>query len=845
MDEILEKAVTLLLNLIQQEEVVSDLLLLEVDWHTHTHPFMPEPAQIRFQNQAWPIILTNSELIMRRTLCQADHGHAILMIRAGANTLLPEDIQARAYKGTALRLGMRHLLYAHTSRDWPAEVDYAEWQATIKNRFDELVRKAGHQGLNYAISRNDLERMLVQAAFGLDMKGKTAAQVVADLVSFQKKVADQPTGLELSLFAGQLREYEIDDADTLTWAAERSGRAEQLVLTGVMLAAERAANYQPNWGNLNSLRAILVNKRGLSDSQAIDAVIQLVTASLQYLHPSTRLRIIQAAEQELKDVLPADAYNEWFPQRLVAECHRVAHKLAIRAPQAVEFVPRLKHHLFASQQATMLEALTEMAALVNRWQAQETSVSSLATVAAWAKWYATQGSRLDLSALRLMRYVQHGEGDKESIERLLQDYWPWRDQLNKSFARLYLASYEAAIHDRDAGVFGTHRIIEWVVRPLRNQQKRVLLLVIDGMSYPDFRELMQQWAIHGKPVYADERFVALSLLPSLTSVSRKGLFLNALPTDPLDDEETYDQKAQTREKDGLAKALAGNSVNFYHKGNLNGGHSLRQDIDFLRFDAIAAVLNTIDDDLTSTTTSVRLYKPDEIGALVTIVQTALQKGWAVILTADHGHTWFRNRTLRHGGTPANGGARFIPVEDEPALPYDSVVTGDPHILQVQAGQKVAFLTATGTYFGHHPRRGYHGGASLEEVVIPCAVLTYEKQAETETAVLPGAAPIRESEITPDKAEGIILKFRHGQVVDLSLPFILSAQETRLLQILAWHGEVTEAELKKAVGTRRIAGPMATLQEKLATAGPQYDYIEYVGASLEGVKYRFRTELLLS
>lgn len=843
MDAYLEKAVTLLLNKIQQSEVVSDLLLLEIDWDNYTPEFMAEPVTLQFQNQQWPLILTDSELIMRHTLCTAAHGHAILVTRADSGFTLPADIHARAYQGSATRLGIRYLLYAQTDRDWPAEVDYSEWQPTIKTRFAQLVSHAGELGLNYAISRNDLEQMLVQAAFGLVVRGKTAPQLVAELLSFQNKSKEQPTDLELSLFTGQLRAYEIAHADTLIWAARQPGRAEQLVLTGVMLAAEREANYQPNWGNLNSLRAILVNKRGSSDAQAINLIIELVTSALPLLHPSTRLKIVKAAEQELKDVLPANAYNPWFPQQLEAECKRIAQRLAHRDVNLVERIKVLKGHLFANQQAAMIQTVADMATLVSAWDAQQNALSKLATVTDWAKWYARKGSHLDLLALRLTRALQRGEGDKEAIERLLNDYWQWRNKLSRTFAELYLSTYETSIHDKENGVFGTHRIIEWVIRPVRQQKRRALLLVLDGMSYADFRELMAHWGEQSKPVYADERFIALSLLPSVTSVSRKGLFLNALPTDPLDDEESYEQKAQTREKDGLANALANDSINFYHKGNMNGGHILRQDLEFLRFDVITAVLNTIDDDLTSTTTSIRLYQPDEIGALVSIVHAALARGWAVILTADHGHTWFRDKSLRHGAMPPNGGARFISVENASVLPYDGVVTSDAHILQLQTGQEIVFLTSIGTYYGHHPRRGYHGGASLEEVVIPCALLTYEKQASTETRPITETSTRQEQLTNVNAAEGLLLKFRNGQVHDLSLPFTLSVTETRLIQALAWQGEASEAELKKAVGSRRIAGPMAALREKLAAAGPQYDYIEQSGTGSEGAMYRFRIEML--
>jgi hypothetical protein len=81
----------------------------------------------------------------------------------------------------------------------------------------------------------------------------------------------------------------------------------------------------------------------------------------------------------------------------------------------------------------------------------------------------------------------------------------------------------------------------------------------------------------------------------------------------------------------------------------------------------------------------------------------------------------------------------------------------------------------------------------------------------------------------------------NQVVRLELPFTLSPIEAKLLQTLARLGEVSEAELRKILKTRRIAGPLAALRDRLAAAG--LDYIEDKGTSPEGTVYRFRTERL--
>jgi len=853
MDETLYKAVThlLLRQLEQGDEVVEDLLLIEVDWGDHTPAVTDEAVETSFQGATWVLVFTDSELVFRRALCRSPDGRAILVFRGEDGFKVPLDIRARAHKGTAYRLGLRHRLYALTERDWPPEVDYAEWRPSIERHFDALVRAAGKAGLKWAMTRSDLEEILVQVAFGITVEGREAAQLLADLVSAQRKSPNPPTELERSLLQGQLRLHEVAWAEVLVWAAAEAGRAEDLVRTGVMMGAEQSARRLPNWGRLNSLRALLVNERQMPESDAVAGVVELATDTLRHLHPSTRRSIVKAAEMDLKNVLPEGSYNPWFPEALEHECARIAQRLAARDLDATTQVARLHNHLFASQQHLQLSVLDEMAELVTQWTEQSSRVEDLDSVPSWAAWYAHQGVRMDLTALKLMHHQQQGTSLNESVQRLLKDYWGWRDELNLAFAKRFVGNYEAVLHDRDSGVFGTHRILEWVVRPLLQEDKRVLLLVVDGMGYVAFWHLLDQWAERTPPVYVHRLQAALSLLPSVTSVSRKGLFLNTLPTDRLDDEETYQKKARTSEVRALQGVFRDRTVKLYNKTNLGSGEQLLNDLQFNGADLVAVIINVIDDDVKSTTTTVRLPRLEDMGLLVNAVRGALDAEWAVVMTADHGHTWHRDKGLRRGEKVPGGGERFAPVAPEEDAPQDAVVTQDPHIVRVQEGgvpseaegTKVALLTATGTYFGRLPRRGYHGGAALEEIIVPCAFLTYEAPRVRAVDETGGSEPAKPERVQPESYDltGVVLTLPDGRVTSLDLPFTLSPREVRLLQALARMGEASEVELKQALGTRRIAGPLAALRDKLAVEG--LDYIEYKGTGPEGAIYRFRIEML--
>ncbi|MBN1536879.1 MAG: PglZ domain-containing protein [Anaerolineales bacterium] len=842
MDEILLGAVQHLLEEI--DAVVQDLLVVEIDWGDLTPQVSNESITCRFQNADWQLIYTESELELRRTLCQ--HGERVIgLIHSAGKFQLPLDLRQRISGGAPKHLGLRHYFYAVTKRTWPTEVDYPDWKKTIENHSRELVRLSEQKGaLQWAVSRDDLEKMIVQVAFGLDVENKTVYQIIADLLTSQRKSGSHPSDLERSLLNSRLRVSQTNWSDVIYWAIESGGRAEDLVRTGVIMAAEQKANLLPNWGNLNSLRALLVNENQMAEKNAIETVIDLSVGTLEYLHPSTRQSLLKNAESMVENVLPQEAYNPWFQGALEREIQRIARQLASHQAQASARIEPLKKHIFANQYNLALDVLNEMSILLSSWNTIEEQLNSTNDVFNWASWYSTQGSHLDLCALRLMHMKNQATGLNEHIDHLLNGYWKKRSDLNKQFGQTYIQNYEAALHDKGKNLFGTNRILEWRVRPLLQKGKQVLLVIVDGMAYPLFWHLMSQMEAQRPSVYIHSPESVLALLPSVTSVSRKAIFLNALPTDRLDDEQTYEGKARASEIKALSKTFPNHHVKLYNKSNLNGGQELLTDLQFSRANLVVVIYNVVDDDLKSATTSVRLPRLEDFGSLMNAVNHALRVGWEVIVTADHGHTWYLDKSYRLGEIRAGDGERFLSVQSNEVVSSDAVVTQDANIVRLQDGQQIAFLTATGAYYGHNPRRGFHGGASLEEIVVPCVSLTYERSHlvinQIDTKMYQGEG---ETDQAAYDLSSVSVNLPSGKIVRIDLPFSLSQLEARLLQTIARLGQASEAELKKVLGTRRVSGPIANLRERLAAAGPKYDFIEEKGTGPDGVIFHFRQELL--
>ena len=332
---------------------------------------------------------------------------------------VPLDIRARLHKKTVFQLGLRARLHAVTGRDWPAEVDHAEWRPTVERRLDYLVQHAEQPGaLSYAVTHNELEGLLLRAAFGVVLTGRAAPQILADLAAFQQLGASPPDALELAILESHLRAELPEEADTLAWAAAEPGRAENLMRTGLMMAAERDADLAPNWGNLNALRARLVNARQLPEAEAMADVMALAVTALTLLPKAQMNGIVEGAERDLADVLPAGSYVRWFPTTLTSEIDRLAKRLAEGHLPSPDRITELRSHLFAGEQTERINALDMMSALVDGRRQQADAVAGLksapgAGVSTWADWYGQHGSLLDLTALELMREPGQGAGLKD------------------------------------------------------------------------------------------------------------------------------------------------------------------------------------------------------------------------------------------------------------------------------------------------------------------------------------------------------------------------------------------------------------------------------------------------
>ncbi|GAA2535794.1 BREX-2 system phosphatase PglZ [Microbacterium mitrae] len=266
----------------------------------------------------------------------------------------------------------------------------------------------------------------------------------------------------------------------------------------------------------------------------------------------------------------------------------------------------------------------------------------------------------------------------------------------------------AAFHGDE--FFPIEAILAQHVVPL-SSQTNVLLLVLDGMSVPTASALISELTQSGwgeiVRAGSKKRDVAVAMLPTVTEFSRTSLFAG----EPM-------AGNQQTEKSRFAAMCRGM---VFHKDDLRSeaGHALpplvTSTISDTKQKIVAAVLNTIDDSLASADVDALEWNASSIAYLRALLNEAARSGRTVIMTSDHGHVVERGGELRN--IPSSP-ARWRTPESGPVA-QDEVLVQGPRVLS-SAGQAVLAVSDGLRYASK--KAGYHGGASLAELVIPISVL---------------------------------------------------------------------------------------------------------------------------
>ena len=359
-------------------------------------------------------------------------------------------------------------------------------------------------------------------------------------------------------------------------------------------------------------------------------------------------------------------------------------------------------------------------------------------------------------ALRLARWLRTPQDSQGSFGQLARRYadevafvdWA-RDalaggddltELGDAFGRIgraasdhragFSRAFAAALADWTAsgsdpgGVLRVEDVASRAVGAVLESRTPVLLIVMDGMSWPVARELLadlrkqHHWVEAVLPGAGGPPPPVIAAIPSVTEVSRMSLLAGYLHRG-----DQGVEKRLFRDNPGLQRGVERNHPPLiFHKGQLTqGGRGALDDavvraIAEPRNRVVAAVINAVDDRLAGASQVRDAWTVEAIRPLGALLREARESGRVVILASDHGHVWHRNAPITRAEDasarwrPADGPAR----EGEVLLDGERVRgPGDDRRLIAAWAEEIRYGAA---------RNGYHGGASPREMVAPLVIL---------------------------------------------------------------------------------------------------------------------------
>lgn len=378
----------------------------------------------------------------------------------------------------------------------------------------------------------------------------------------------------------------------------------------------------------------------------------------------------------------------------------------------------------------------EMAVRLARWLTDQNTTGSgkPSNLLAIAQGYAGDGGYVDWAR----RVLRGGEPNKDlatAVARLVDRVSELREAENQRFG-LALAE-QRAMGDATSGLVQAELMIEQVVARVADKVP-VLLLLVDGMNWAVFRELVSDIKAHG---WIDlgfgptpKRLIGLAALPSVTEVCRTSLLCGELRRGQASDE----IQGFTTQPKLVAASQQGFGPKLFHKAALEGDEDtslagdIRQALANKKQRVVGIVINAVDDHLDKGDQLDAVWTIQHIRVLEPILAEASAAGRMVILLSDHGHVLDRKTECRE----APDGRRWR--RPGGAVAKDELEVISPRVLMPDGGRIVVPWSERVRYGSK--KNGYHGGATPQEMLIPISILWPKLQVPEGFGELPVERP---------------------------------------------------------------------------------------------------------
>ena len=363
-------------------------------------------------------------------------------------------------------------------------------------------------------------------------------------------------------------------------------------------------------------------------------------------------------------------------------------------------------HRVGSEGGRRIERI-EMAMRLARWLSDRHGDSSAKTssLLAIAKGYAKDSGYVDWAR----QVLRGGEANKDlsgAFAQLIDRVREVREAENLRFGQALVE--QKAVGDADSGLIPIEQIVEKVIVEAVKKVP-VLLLLVDGMNWAVFRELVsdlmsRDWidlGVNSSP----GRLIGLAALPSITEVCRTSLLCGQLRRGQASDEVqgfATNPKLLEVSQSGLAPKL-------FHKAALEGDEDpslagdIRQALANKRQRVVGIVINAVDDYLDKGDQIDVRWTVQHIRVLGPILAEAEAAGRVVILLSDHGHVIDRHTEQRE----STDGLRWRRPGE--AASKEELEVRSSRVVMPDGGNVIVPWSETIRYGSK--KNGYHGGAT--------------------------------------------------------------------------------------------------------------------------------------
>lgn len=697
-----------------------------------------EWTQVDTQVSGLPVrvIQCPSELALREALVHTDNSVRLVLLTRLDQSRLGKDVLARLWRCEPQRISpwrnLQQLIRVNEIDPRLTRNKEGRWMAEAlldcHDRYRDQIKFGEVLDLEtawLALAKGYLDfdepSVDMQALF----KWSTAADV-------ERRVADLPEDVKAHL-DDWLRPV-LPQLSDLVKTLFLNGQAHKLLAVGVacsvMYGEHLASGETMDLGEVHSGRGRFierylggVNIRSRALAEFGDLALQCVSSLLRDGEIRAVAPSLDAAEQILAslgfgEVLSlSPALPGGFNQRLsrYAEALFASLKGGDLAWAEQSYRDLQAHWLVVRPDREAQLRRAEMALRLSRWLRQVAPTESV-SVGQLLDDYLRDGSFVDWARSRLWEGDSH-EALNRAYKAIVDKVAAQRERLNKTFAR-YLPelakSKQLPDHQNPVETALTNVLV-----PVATD-KPVLLLVLDGMSAAVYRELQEALAHHGwievrSSSDAPEPCL-VTAFPTVTEVSRCSLLSGTLASGDANSE----KKAFTNHP--LLKKVASSRFPpvLLHKQDIqeSGGRSLaaasRALIASTEHRVVGAVINAIDDQLSSSGQISIEWGMDAIPILRQVLEAAREAGRAVVVTSDHGHV--SDHDSEYVASDSEGGERYRLGGN--VGPSEVKLSG-PRVVTKDNG--VVLPWSERSRYTKSRNNGYHGGGSLQEVTIPLGV----------------------------------------------------------------------------------------------------------------------------